>query len=147
MSSVACLCLESARGVERSGRPRVIVAGQVDGTRLAAARWSVAAMSGSVHSLDTSDSLSDSSLDLDEDALLAQQEWEESIEQLQKLLSLVLLPMAGKYFGRNFSYWGEPRSMYQPGKGLLIILSTLIAYASYLRLGLGKTFFLGNFRA
>ena len=67
-------------------------------------------MSGSVHSLDTSDSLSDSSLDLDEDALLAQQEWEESIEQLQKLFSLVLLPMAGKYFGRSFSYWGEPWS-------------------------------------
>ncbi|KAF9651835.1 hypothetical protein BDM02DRAFT_3109925 [Thelephora ganbajun] len=80
-------------------------------------------MSGSVHSLDTSDSLSDSSLDLDEEALLAQQEWEESIEQLQKLFSFVLLPMAGKYFGRTFSYW---------------------AYARYLRLGLGKAFLLGN---
>ena len=69
-------------------------------------------MSGSVHSLDTSDLLSDTSLDLDDEALLAQhelaqQEWEESVEQLQKLLSFVLLPMAGKYFGRTFSYWGE----------------------------------------
>ena len=79
-------------------------------------------MSGSVHSLDTPDSLSDSSLDSDEDALLAQLEWEESIEQLQKLLSLVLLPMAGKYFGRTFSYWGESRSVYSTGRGLLIIL-------------------------
>lgn len=71
-------------------------------------------MSGSVHSLD-SDSLSDTSLDLDEDALLAQQEWEESMEQLQKLLSFVLLPMAGKYFGRNFSYWGEFLPEPEPG--------------------------------
>jgi len=104
-------------------------------------------MSGSVHSLDTSDSLSDSSLDSDEDALLAQQEWEESIEQLQKLFSLVLLPMAGKYFGRTFSYWGESRSTYGSGRGLLTMLSTLIVYARYLRLGLGKYFVLGNGRA
>jgi hypothetical protein len=73
-------------------------------------------MPGSVHSLDT-DSLSDSSLDLDEDVLLAQQEWEESIEQLQRLLSFVLLPMAGKYFGRTFSYWGESLSTCGTGGG------------------------------
>ena len=78
-------------------------------------------MSGSLHSLDTSDSLSDSSLDFDEDALLAQQEWEESVEQLQKLLSFVLLPMAGKYVGRTFSYWGESFSTYGVGRGLLTI--------------------------
>ena len=108
-------------------------------------RLTKAAMSGSVHSLDT-DSLSDSSLDSDEDALLAQQEWEESVEQLQKLFSLVLLPMAGKYFGRSFSYWSESRSTYGTGRGLLIILSTLIVYARYLRLGLGKAFALGNGR-
>ena len=83
--------------------------GTEDGTAL-----TEAAMSGSVHSLD-SDSLSDTSLDLDEDALLAQQEWEESMEQLQKLLSFVLLPMAGKYFGRNFSYWGEFLPETEPG--------------------------------
>jgi len=101
-------------------------------------------MSGSVHSIDTSDSLSDSSLDLDEEALLAQQEWEESMEQLQKLFSFVLLPMAGKYFGRSFSYWGESRSTCRTGQGILIIFSALIAYARYLRLGLGKTFLLGT---
>jgi hypothetical protein len=78
-----------------------------DGRQPRVQSWTEATMSGSVRSLDTSDSLSDSSLDLDEDALLAQQEWEESVEQLQKLLSFVLLPMAGKYFGRTFSYWGE----------------------------------------
>jgi len=78
-------------------------------------------MSGSMHSLDTSDSLSDSSLDLDEEALLAQQEWEESIEQLQTLLSFVLLPMAGKYLGRTFSHWGESLLTYGTGRGLLTI--------------------------
>ena len=77
-----------------------------------------AAMSGSVHSLDT-DSLSDSSPDLDEEALLAQEEWEESIEQLQKLFSFVLLPIAGKYFGRSFSYWGGSLSTCETGRGLL----------------------------
>lgn len=125
----------------------MIVAGEADGTRPTATTWTEAAMSGSVHSLDISDSLSDASLDLDEDALLAQQEWEESIEQLQKLLSFVLFPMAGKYLGRTFSYWGESWPTYGAGRGLLIIASTLIAYARYLRLGLGKTFFLGNGRA
>ena len=88
------------------GERGVIVSVQADGTQPTATTWTEAIMSGSVHSLDT-DSLSDTSLDLDDDALLAQQEWEESIEQLQKLLSFVLLPMAGKYIGRTFSYWGE----------------------------------------
>ena len=116
------VCLESAGVRLRTG---VIVAEEAEGTWPAATTWTEAAMPGSVHSLDTSDSLSDASLDLDEDALLAQQEWEESIEQLQKLLSLVLLPMAGKYFGRTFSYWSESRSTCGVGKGLLIMLSTL----------------------
>lgn len=74
-------------------------------------------MSGSVYSLDTSDSLSDASSDLDEEALLAQQEWEESVEELQKLLSFILLPMAGKYFGRTFSYWGESLLTHKAGGG------------------------------
>lgn len=129
---------------------RVIVGEQADernGRQPLVASWIEDAMSGSLHSLDTSDSLSDSSLDLDEDALLAQQEWEESVEQLQKLLSFVLLPMAGKYVGRTFSYWGESLSTYGVSRGLLTIFSTLIAYARYLRLGLGKAFFLGHGRA
>lgn len=86
---------------------------------MTATSCSEAAMPSSVLSLDTSDSLSDSSLDLDEEALLAQQEWEESVEQLQKLISFVLLPMAGKYFGRTFSYWGEPLSTHETNKGIL----------------------------
>lgn len=50
------------------------------------------------------DGLSDASYDSD-DYQLAQQEWEESIQQLQQLVSMVLLPVVGKYLGRKWSYW------------------------------------------
>ncbi|EEB94217.1 hypothetical protein MPER_07008 [Moniliophthora perniciosa FA553] len=60
-----------------------------------------------------------SSYDSDEEYQLAQEEWEESIRQLQHLVSAVLLPLVGKWLGRRWSYW---------------------AYARYLRLGLGKSF-------
>ena len=36
----------------------------------------------------------------------AQIEWEESINQLVLLANLVILPLAGKYFGRKFAYFG-----------------------------------------
>lgn len=35
----------------------------------------------------------------------AQREWEASLEQLQLMLTMVLIPFAGKYFGRKFAYW------------------------------------------
>ncbi|KIY70971.1 hypothetical protein CYLTODRAFT_328811, partial [Cylindrobasidium torrendii FP15055 ss-10] len=38
---------------------------------------------------------------------LAQQEWEESVQQLQQLFSFVLMPVLGKYLGRKWSYWRE----------------------------------------
>ena len=38
----------------------------------------------------------------------AQREWEASLEQLQLLLTMVLIPFAGKYFGRKFAYWSTP---------------------------------------
>ena len=45
----------------------------------------------------------------------AQREWEASLEQLQLLLTMVLIPFVGKYFGRKFAYWSEPSS--QPNAG------------------------------
>lgn len=36
----------------------------------------------------------------------AEREWQESLEQLQLLLTMVLCPYVGKYFGRKFAYWG-----------------------------------------
>ncbi|KAM7183688.1 hypothetical protein V8F20_012528 [Naviculisporaceae sp. PSN 640] len=41
----------------------------------------------------------------------AQQEWEESLEQLQLLLTMVIVPFAGKFFGRKFAYWSWARYM------------------------------------
>ncbi|KAJ7225630.1 hypothetical protein GGX14DRAFT_349555 [Mycena pura] len=65
---------------------------------------------------------SQASYDSDEDLRLAQQEWEESLHQLQQLFSIVLLPFLGKWLGRRWSQW---------------------AFARYLRLGLGKAFLWG----
>lgn len=36
----------------------------------------------------------------------AEEEWRESIEQLELLLTMVLVPFVGKYFGRKCAYWG-----------------------------------------
>jgi hypothetical protein len=57
-------------------------------------------------SLDFSSSSSEASYDSDEDFRLAQREWEESLEQLQQLMSVVLLPFFGKWLGRRWSQWG-----------------------------------------
>ncbi|ETW87369.1 hypothetical protein HETIRDRAFT_248238, partial [Heterobasidion irregulare TC 32-1] len=62
---------------------------------------------------------SDGSYDSD-DERLAQEEWEESLEQLAQLVSVVLLPFFGKWLGRRWSYW---------------------AYARYLEHGISRPFF------
>ncbi|EGO05205.1 hypothetical protein SERLA73DRAFT_29095, partial [Serpula lacrymans var. lacrymans S7.3] len=72
-------------------------------------------------SLDLSSASSDFSYDSDEEYRLAQKEWNESLEELQQLVLVLLLPWVGKWMGRRSSYW---------------------AYDRYLRLGLGKSFFL-----
>ncbi|KAF7320084.1 hypothetical protein MKEN_00792800 [Mycena kentingensis (nom. inval.)] len=73
-----------------------------------------------VDSLDDVDS--NASYEDDDDLRIAQQEWEESLRQLQQLFSIVLMPLVGKWLGRRWSQW---------------------AYARYLRVGLGKAFFTG----
>lgn len=42
----------------------------------------------------------------DDDYSDAEEEWRESIEQLELLLSMVLVPFVGKYLGRKCAYWG-----------------------------------------
>lgn len=37
----------------------------------------------------------------------AEREWRESLQQLELLLSMVIVPYLGKYFGRKFAYWGQ----------------------------------------
>lgn len=41
---------------------------------------------------------------------LAQKEWEESLQQLQNLILIVVMPYFGKYMGRRWGYW---RTFYQ----------------------------------
>lgn len=45
--------------------------------------------------------------DSDYDDSDAERQWKESLEQLELLLSMVLVPYAGKYFGRKFAFWGQ----------------------------------------
>lgn len=53
-----------------------------------------------------SESTSASDLDsLDSDYSDAEEEWRESIEQLELLLTMVLVPFVGKYLGRKCAYW------------------------------------------
>jgi len=46
---------------------------------------------------------SDSSLSTDGDA---EAEWQESLQQLELLFSLVVIPFFGKWVGRRCAYWG-----------------------------------------
>lgn len=55
--------------------------------------------------LDSLPSTSTESFDSDEDYADAQREWEASIQQLELLLTMIIIPFAGKYFGRKFAYW------------------------------------------
>jgi len=60
--------------------------------------------------IDSLPSISSSGLGSD-DGSDAQREWEASLEQLQLLLSMVIVPFAGKYLGRKFAYWSWARYM------------------------------------
>ncbi|KAK0252056.1 hypothetical protein LTR91_001815 [Friedmanniomyces endolithicus] len=41
----------------------------------------------------------------------ADREWRESLQQLELLLTMVLVPYLGKYFGRRCAYWGWGKFM------------------------------------
>ncbi|KAI9810217.1 MAG: hypothetical protein M1826_003693 [Phylliscum demangeonii] len=65
-------------------------------------------------SLPSSSSLDNSDDDDDDDdgsASDAEREWRESLQQLELLLTMVLVPYVGKYFGRRCAYWGWARWM------------------------------------
>lgn len=56
------------------------------------------------------DSLPSTETDDSEDQLDesdAEREWRESLQQLELILTMVLVPYIGKYFGRKAAYWGE----------------------------------------
>ncbi|KAI1912336.1 hypothetical protein LOZ53_005716 [Ophidiomyces ophidiicola] len=68
-----------------------------------------------------SSSASDSSLedhismydidDDDDDESDAEAEWQESMRQLELLLTMVVIPFAGKFLGRKCAYWGWAKFM------------------------------------
>ena len=53
----------------------------------------------------SSDDIDD--VDEEEEESDAEKEWKESLQQLELLLTMVLVPYAGKYFGRKCAYWGK----------------------------------------
>ncbi|TAQ90869.1 hypothetical protein B7494_g825 [Chlorociboria aeruginascens] len=55
-------------------------------------------------SMDSSDLGSDTGSD-------AQREWEASIQQLELVMTMVIVPFVGKYFGRRFAYWSWAKYM------------------------------------
>lgn len=59
-----------------------------------------------------SESASNSSLGADiysedESESDADEEWQESMEQLEQLLSMVIIPFMGKFLGKKCAYWGR----------------------------------------
>ncbi|KAE8357794.1 hypothetical protein BDV27DRAFT_138701 [Aspergillus caelatus] len=59
-----------------------------------------------------SESASSSDLDtFSDDYSDAEEEWRESIEQLELLLTMVVVPFVGKYLGRKCAYWSWTRFM------------------------------------
>lgn len=55
--------------------------------------------------VDSLPSISTSILESEADSSDAQREWEASLEQLQLLLTMIIMPFAGKFLGRKFAYW------------------------------------------
>ncbi|RKF78250.1 hypothetical protein GcC1_057029 [Golovinomyces cichoracearum] len=42
----------------------------------------------------------------------AQEEWENSLRQLDMIISMVIVPYVGKYFGRKFAIWSWAKCMH-----------------------------------
>lgn len=49
----------------------------------------------------------DSDLDSEEEHAMIQEEWEESLKQMEIVFSVILIPFFGRWYGRQFGYWGE----------------------------------------
>ncbi|KAI9826668.1 MAG: hypothetical protein M1819_007302 [Sarea resinae] len=56
------------------------------------------------------ESISSSSLGSEEESD-AEREWRESLQQLELLLTMMVVPYLGKYFGRKCAYWGWAKFM------------------------------------
>ncbi|KAK0256228.1 hypothetical protein LTR91_009925 [Friedmanniomyces endolithicus] len=65
----------------------------------------------SLPSSDAGSSTSRSPSDDEDYSSDADREWRESLQQLELLLTMVLVPYLGKYFGRRCAYWGWGKFM------------------------------------
>jgi hypothetical protein len=57
------------------------------------------------------DSLPSSTDSSEEEESDAERQWIESLQQLELLLTMVVVPYIGKYFGRKCAYWSETKSI------------------------------------
>ena len=60
----------------------------------------------------------------------AQKEWEASLQQLELLLTMVVVPYIGKYFGRKCAYWSKPFVTGQISQ--MLIKFRIIGWAKYM---------------
>ncbi|KDN50227.1 hypothetical protein RSAG8_01563, partial [Rhizoctonia solani AG-8 WAC10335] len=75
------------------------------------------------------DGRSEISYDSEEGQRLAQQEWDESVQQLQLLLTVVVFPFFGKWLGRKWSHTREYR--YLAGTTLLQLVDSFRAVSDF----------------
>ncbi|KAA6415023.1 MAG: hypothetical protein FRX48_01774 [Lasallia pustulata] len=66
---------------------------------------------GSLQSSDSTSDLDSESTSSQGGSTDAEREWQESLQQLELLLTMVVVPFAGKYLGRRCAYWGWTRFM------------------------------------
>ncbi|KAF1834414.1 hypothetical protein BDW02DRAFT_550423 [Decorospora gaudefroyi] len=64
-----------------------------------------------IDSLPSSPTTSSANDDDDEYLSDAEREWRESLQQMELLLTMVMVPYLGKYFGRKAAYWGWAKFM------------------------------------
>ncbi|KAL8707755.1 MAG: hypothetical protein Q9220_007275 [cf. Caloplaca sp. 1 TL-2023] len=65
----------------------------------------------SLPSSPTTSSMDENNTDDTEEETDSEREWKESLQQLELLLTMVVVPYVGKYFGRKCAYWGWARFM------------------------------------
>lgn len=59
---------------------------------------------------DSGDSGDSGDTDAELDAMV-QEEWEESLRQMEVVISIIVIPYFGKWFGRQWAFWGTSPSL------------------------------------
>lgn len=90
------------------------------------------------------DELSITTWDSEEEEKRAQEEWEESIKQLNLAFQVIVLPFFGKWLGRKWSYWGKSFAavcLYLVYTLTMPILSGLAAFSRFQQHGFSSSLF------